>query len=348
MNKINVLLLSAVALVSAVACAQQSTASDGTGVRRTEENNWPQLFAPGIVSGAADDLSPAFSPDGKEVYFTRRNRSGGMILVSRLVAGTWSEPQIASFSGEWNDLEPTMAPDGSFLVFASNRPIAVGGKAIDGNYNGQNVPAGGGNLWRVNRKNNAWGDPYRLPTTINQGTATFSPSVTADGSIYFMQPDPKTGYFHLYRSQHQGDTYLPAIRVEVGTDQSEDVDPAVSPDERYLVYSSNQPADHSAKLRKIAFHRENGWSVSQDLGDKVNEQGNNIEARLSSDGKTLYFSTNTVPLASYPRSADDAKRSLAFMEVWANGSENIWFVSLSPWIHSDQKQSRTVPRAGMP
>ena len=35
-----------------------------------------------------------------------------------------------------------MAPDGSFLVFASNRPIANGGKVLDGNYNGhdQEIP----------------------------------------------------------------------------------------------------------------------------------------------------------------------------------------------------------------
>jgi Tol biopolymer transport system component len=332
MNKVEVLLSVAIASAFPLAFAQQPMFSNGTSVRTTTESESPRLFAPGIISGAADDLSPAFTPDGKEVYFTRRNRSGGMILVSRLVAGVWSDPQIASFSGKWNDLEPAMAPDGSFLVFASNRPIATGGKVIDGNYNGQIVTAGGGNLWRVDRNSSGWGEPYRLPATINQGTATFSPAVTADGSIYFMQPDPKTGYFHLYRSQHQGHTYLLGVAVAVGTDQSEDVDPAVSPDERYLVYCSNQPADRGPKRLKIVFRQKSGWSAPQDLGDEVNEKGSNIEARLSPDGKTLYFSTNTVPPVSYPRSAEDAKRSLAFMEVWANGSENIWFVSLSPWL----------------
>jgi hypothetical protein len=332
MSRIEVLLSVAIAFVSTLAFAQQPMFGNGTGEQGTTGGESPRLFAPGIISGAADDLSPAFTPDGKEVYFTRRNRSGGMILVSRLVDGVWSDPQIAPFSGKWNDLEPAMAPDGSFLVFASNRPISPGEKVIDGNYNGQIVKAGGGNLWRVDRNRDEWGEPYRLPTTINQGNATFSPAVADDGSVYFMQPDPKTGYFHLYRSQHQGQTYLPAVPVGVGTDESEDVDPAVSPDERYLVYSSNQPADRGPKRLKIVFHNKNGWSVPQDLGDEANEKGSNIEARLSPDGKIVYFSTNTVPPASYPRSADEAKRTLAFMEVWANGSENIWFVSLSPWL----------------
>jgi Tol biopolymer transport system component len=302
-----------------------------------QTNNSPRLFAPGAISGAADDLSPAFSPDGKEVYFTRRNRSGGMILISRLVTGVWSDPQIAPFSGEWDDMEPAMAPDGSFLVFASNRPIAAGGKVLDGNYDGRVFPGGGGNLWQVDRKNNDWSEPYRLPATINQGNATFSPSIAADGSLYFMQPDPKTGYFHLFRSQRQGDTYLPAVRINVGTDQSEDVDPAVSSDESYLVYSSNQLADRGPKRLKLVFRQKNGWSAPQDLGDEVNEHGSNIEARLSPDGRTLYFSTNTVPPESYPHSVEGARRSLALMEVWANGSQNIWFVSLAPWLESPDR-----------
>ena len=41
-----------------------------------EGANSPKLFAPGIVSGPADKLSPAFAPDGKTVYFTRANASG--------------------------------------------------------------------------------------------------------------------------------------------------------------------------------------------------------------------------------------------------------------------------------
>jgi hypothetical protein len=297
-----------------------------------QNKNSPQLFAPGVISGPADDLSPAFSPDGKELFFTRGNRSGSMIMESHLVGKDWSAPQIAPFSGEWSDLEPAMAPGGSFLVFASNRPAVAGGQAINGNFNGKVFPAAGGNLWRVDRQGGIWGKPYRLPASINQGDATFSPSISADGSIYFMQPDPLTGYFHLYRSQYRSGTYLAAVRVHLGNDQTEEVDPAISPDESFLVYSSNQPAEHRPKRLKIAFQENGGWSLPEDLGDEVNEQGSNIEARLSPNGRILYFSTNTVPPVSYPRTADEAKYGLAVMGVWANGSENIWYVSLGRWL----------------
>jgi Tol biopolymer transport system component len=117
-----------------------------------EGANSPKLFAPGIVSGPADDLSPAFAPDGKSVYFTRANPSASTIVTSRLAHGTWSAPTVAGFSGQWTDIEPAMAPDGSFLIFASNRPSNERGQPLDGTYNGKTYPAAGGNLWRVDRE----------------------------------------------------------------------------------------------------------------------------------------------------------------------------------------------------
>ena len=44
----------------------------------------PQIFSPGVISGPANDLSPAFTPDGKTVFFTRSNSSQSTILVSHL------------------------------------------------------------------------------------------------------------------------------------------------------------------------------------------------------------------------------------------------------------------------
>jgi hypothetical protein len=299
--------------------------------------NSPKLFAPGVISGAADDLSPAFTPDGKTVFFTRGNGSGSMILVSNLVNGQWSPATVAPFSGKWNDLESSMAPDGSFLVFASNRPAADGGKPIDGNFNGKVFPGLGGNLWRVDRAGKGWGQPQRLPDTINAGTGTFSPSITSNRSIYFMRPDSSSGRFHLYRSQYSGGTYLTAEPVGVGDDTTEDVDPAVAPDESYMVYSSNHPDRHEPKRLLIAFRKRGAWSTPVDLGDEVNEKGSNIEARLGSDHVTLYFSTNSVPPVSFPRSPEQAQRALADMQVWANGAENIWYVSLAPWLEKSRE-----------
>ena len=261
-----------------------------------------------------------------------------MIMISTLENGSWSTPRIAPFSGQWSDLEPAMAPDGSFLVFASNRPAEGQGKPLDGNFNGKTFPGNGGNLWRVDRVSGVWGQPKRLPEAINSGTGVFSPAIGSDGSIYFMRPDSTTGNFHLFRSQYRSGSYLAAIPVGVGDATTEDVDPAVAPDESFMVYSSKHPAQHEPNRLRIVFRNGGGWGTPLDLGDEVNEAGSNIEARLGSDHRTLYFSTNTVPPVSFPRSPERAQHDLEEMQVWANGRENIWYVSLDPWLESAHKQ----------
>jgi len=319
------------ALIVAGAFSQGALAQAGSG---------PRLFAPGVVSGPADDFAPTFSPDGKTVYFTRGNTGDYMILVSTFANGLWSRPQMAPFSGKWRDMEPAMAPDGSFLVFASNRPANPGGKPIDGHFNGKTIPAGGGNLWRVDRvrNGNEWGEPERLPDLINANTGTFSPNISTDGSIYFMRPDEKTGNFHLYRSQFRESNYLPPVLGEVGDATTEEVDPAIAPDESYLVYSSNHPLQHDPKRLRIMFRRQDGWGSPIDLGDDINEKSSNVEARLGADSKTLYFSASSVPPVSFPHSPVEALQHLKEMEVWANGRSNIWFVSLTPWLDKRERQ----------
>src|ERR1700744_4287945 len=164
----------------------------------------PEMFAPGVIFGPVDDASPTFTPDGKTVYFHRGGVAlGRVILGSHLLNGKWSAPVIAPFSGQWGDIEPAMAPDGSSLIFASNRPATPGGKALNGFYNNQVAPQGGGNLWRTDRRDNPWSKPYRLPDIINSDSAVFSPAITADGSLYFMKPVGDTGKFHIYRSAYR-------------------------------------------------------------------------------------------------------------------------------------------------
>src|SRR5271170_6150662 len=104
----------------------------------------PHMFAPGIVSGSANDGSPTFSPDGNTLFFTRSNTSA-VILESQRVNGRWSKPAIASFSGKLNDWAPELSPDGRYLVFVEVRPKV------------------GAFIYRVERTGSGWSAPERLP-----------------------------------------------------------------------------------------------------------------------------------------------------------------------------------------
>lgn len=289
----------------------------------------PQVFAPGVISGPLHDSAPAFLPDGNTVYFSRSNGEQSTILVSHRRGADWSAPVVAPFSGQWNDLEPALAPDGSSMVFVSNRPAQPGGAPLLGTYQGR--LQSGGNLWRMLRQGDSWGAPTRLPDTINSSTATFAPSIAADGSVYFMHPRPDTGKFRLFRSQYRNGTWEGSQPLPFSDGSVGDVDPAVAPDESFMVFGSGRMPGRGMDLF-IVFRDHNEWGKPIWLGAVVNSPGSDAEARLGVDHRTLYFSSErTVPVHS-PRAPEQARIDTARQRAWDNGKYNIWSISLAPWL----------------
>ena len=286
----------------------------------------PVVLAPGVISGGSNELSPAFAPDCRNVWFTVSNSSESVIVTSHVANGKWTPPTVAEFSGYWRDLEAAMSPDGSYLIFASNRPATDGGAALDGNYGGAVQAGVGGNLWRVDRHGNGWGKPVRLPDTINANSSVFSPAIAADGSLYFMKALPETGRFQLYRSQMTNGQYQAAERLSFSDEQWSNVDPAVAPDESFIVFSSNRPPTANKDLDLFISHRQNGvWDTPVSLGPRINSPSREIEARLSPDSRTLFFGSNRV--APTPAGSPVA---LDRLRTWNNGLMHIWRVDLDP------------------
>ncbi|WP_266160383.1 TolB family protein [Dyella silvatica] len=296
----------------------------------------PQIFAPGVISGPAGEDSAAFSPDGKTVYFDRGAGQNQMILVSHQVNGQWSTPQIAPFSGQWLDHDPAMSPDGSFLVFTSNRPDRAGGKALDAVMPDGKISVGwGGHLWRVDRQGDGWGVPVRLPDAVNSSTRTYSPSIAADGSVYFQRPDTTPGVaspgFRLFRSAYRDGAYQAPVALKLGTPDSHELDPAIAPDESFIVFDANYADKRSPDHLYIAFREGDHWSTPVDLGDEV-DKGGPWGAHLGPDHRSVYFSSPRSNKVSFPRTREQASQDRARMEAWDNGNDNIWFISLAPWL----------------
>ena len=284
----------------------------------------PEIFAPGVISGPSNDADAALAPDGATVVFSR---DGAILLAGRTAAG-WSTPRLAPFSGHWMDAQPVLAPDGSALVFVSNRPLADG----DAKH-----PVG--NLWRVERHGDTWGEPVHLPAVVNRGASIWGPSLAADGSLYFMDRVDGKGPFKLWRAQAQAGTWLEPRLQALGDPGTQDVDPAVAPDESFIVFSSKRPATAQHERLYIAFRAGAGWGNPIDLGDAVNGTGgsDSNEARLAPDGRTLYFTSDRQQPLAYPRTRAQAEADLARIAAWDNGNQNIWRVSLAPWLEAARK-----------
>jgi hypothetical protein len=212
------------------------------------------------------------------------------------------------------------------VVFVSGRPIHAG-----------DAQRPAGNLWRVDRHGDRWGEPIHLPAAVNLDRSTWAPSIAGDGSLYFIKRDPNDpkGPLRIWRAQAKngGADFEPAVAVSFGDATTQDVDPAVAADESFIVFGSMHPGASDAHERLfIAFRDGGGWGKPIDLGDAVNGPDDTNEARLGPDGKTLYFSSDrTLPL-HFPRTPAQAAADLARIDAWDNGNLNIWSVSLAPWL----------------
>jgi dipeptidyl aminopeptidase/acylaminoacyl peptidase len=295
----------------------------------------PTVFAPGVISGPADDADPAFSADGRTVVFARN----GTLMISHLRGSAWSAPVIAPFSGQWMDQQPTMSPDGRFLVFVSNRPVRAGD---------DKRPAG--HLWRVDRHGDGWGQPVHLPATVNRTASTWAPSVAGDGSLYFIEKRAPDAPFRLRRAQYRDGDYLPSTPVDFGDPTTQDVDPAVAPDESFIVFGSMHPGPDAHERLFIALRDGDHWGKPVDLGDAVNADGatDTNEARLGPDHRTLYFSTDRMSRPHYPRTPAQALADQARTAAWDNGRQNIWSVPLDAWLRDRSGATPSRGAAGTP
>jgi hypothetical protein len=274
----------------------------------------PTLLTYPWASGESGDEPPTATPDGRTRLFQRSDGHTSKIFESHLIDGRWSKPVVASFSGSWLDQFPTLSPDGSYLVFESNRPFAADGAT-------ERV----GNLWRVDRTPSGWSAPMHLPETVNISKRIYAHSVAANGDIYFMssstRPAGKDSGFRLFRARRTADGYAQAEALPFSDGSSSDVDPYIAPDQSYLIFASDnrrEPTGHEHLF--IAFHHGADWGPVIPIryqGDEQATDDNYLSA--SPEGKTLYFDSTrggtskiwTLPLAPYLSAADVASAASA-------------------------------------
>ncbi|MDE2448384.1 MAG: PD40 domain-containing protein [Gammaproteobacteria bacterium] len=254
----------------------------------------------GIIHADSDDTL-AFTPDGNTVFFDRSSGKHKTIMVARRRGGRWSTPRVAGFSGRWFDQDPVVAPDGSYLLFNSDRPVAPGGEPLRQNYFvGGAGP--GSNIWRVDRQGDRWGEPRWLGPLINSDVFIDFASIAADGTLYFMRWDEQARVMHLLRSEYRDGRYLRPQSAHLGLASMSKHDPAVAPDQSFIVFDYGKTKGGLGRL-SIAFRQHDGWSKPIDLGDAVNRDMP-WGSHLAPDGHTVYFT----------------------------GNSGIWRLSLDPWL----------------
>jgi len=244
-------------------------------------------------SGAFNSF--ALAPDGRRLAVGAGSTSGGLnIWIKQLDRGPFTR---LTFSG--GDRRPAWSPDGRMLAFvrdsAGQGMVMV--KAADGS----------GPEHRV----------VRLDRSVQEV------EWSRDGQWLILRTDNgATGAGDIVAVRAVGDTTPVALAASAFTE----LEPALSPDGRWLAYASNESGFNEIYVRPFPDAGSARWQVSNGGGD---------EPRWSADGRELYF------IASGRLTAAEVRTSDGFA-----ASELVPLFAVSGYLQPGFHQSYDVTRDG--
>ena len=251
-----------------------------------------------VINSAFSDQGPAISKDGLSLYF-HSNRPGGLggpfdMYVSQRasVDDPWGTPTNLGppVNTVFDEGNPALSRDGHYLFFQSIRPGGFGG--ID--------------LWVSYREHTH--DDFDWQPAVNLGAGVNS-SADDNGPSYFENDEggaPQL-YFGSTRAGGLGgaDIYVstqladgsfgPAMQVTELSSIANENRPSIRHDGLEIIFQSNRAGSLGPALDLWVATREDpadAWSTPVNLGNTINTTSIDNNANLSSDRKTLFFSSD--------------------------------------------------------
>lgn len=291
-----------------------------------------ELIGPGVISTGLQETSVAITADGNTLFFMRSDmgETDDTIMVSHKRGKTWGAPEVASFSGQWHDSEPTLSPDGKRLYFVSNRPPHPGGAPVTASMAGHEFP--GKNLWYVQAKaGGGWDAPVHVDGALNDGAMIYNPSVATNGNIYFSAHRPDSGKaYQIYVARRTGDGYATPEQVPLGDVANNRMDPAIDPAERFIVFAGNEGDSLGRADLYIAYRQADGsWGKPEHLGGDINSKALENAPSLGHAFGELYLSSDRGTEVTFPKKQDTTASLQARLSGPMNGSRNLWRFDIS-------------------
>lgn len=139
------------------------------------------------------------------------------------------------------------------------------------------------------------------PGLVSTGDDEWGFAMTAEGNtVYFNKADRSYKLQVILEAHRDANGQWNEPRVASFSGRYRDIDPALSPDGKVLVFASNRPRETTGEQRKdfdlwaVERQDDGSWGEPRHLGEPVNSSGSETNSSIAADG-TLYFAANNRP-----------------------------------------------------
>lgn len=199
-----------------------------------------------------------------------------LLLVLCSASSAWLNPENAggTVNSPYNEWYPTIASDGSFMIFVSNRP---------GGY-------GGSDLWISMKEDDSWGTPVNLGPEVNTPGIESAPFLAEnDTMLYFFSMDPNGhGGGDIWFCAISGG--VPGAKVNLPPPiNTPDLEccPIPSHDGTRFYFCSERPGGHGGVDVWLSEFSGETWGEPRNAGLLVNGTGTDCPRWISDDDQTL-------------------------------------------------------------
>jgi Tol biopolymer transport system component len=282
----------------------------------------PQIFAEGIICTGDHESHPAFSPDGKTLYFVKMapDFSKWTLFISHNNNGKWSEPMIAPFSGQYWDADPSFSKDGNTLYFISNRPLKEG-----------DPQKSDMDIWKIQNTSSGWSNPIHMDAPINSESSEYYPTFTDNERMYFgSRRHGGKGASDIYVSKFVDGKYQSAENLgdAINTPGNE-FEPFIAADESFLIFMATPTEALDTADLYISYNQAGQWSKAVKLPEPFNSGVTEFSPKVSSDGKYFFFSSTRNKKGMQFSKAETTAEMIKRIREAGNGLLDIYQVDFS-------------------
>ncbi len=222
-------------------------------------------FSSKLNQDYAYDGPIVFSPDGKEIMFTRttynptKNINTAKLYIADYVKGKIKNIRPFDYNSDaYNTAHACYGPDGNTLFFVSDMPGGFGQS----------------DLWMCKREANGWSKPVNLGGDVNTSGKEMFPYIRKDGKLFFSSDGlPGLGGMDIFSAQQKEGIWILDRMESLLLNSSYDDFAIVFTSDSTGYFSSNRPGGkgkddiYSFKYRNLSLKIDGKILLTENLND---------------------------------------------------------------------------------